>query len=174
MDIVLRSTVMFAILFALLRLMGKRELNSVSPFELVTLMLIPEVLSNALQQEGELLNGLVGLSTLLLMVLATSILSYSVPGFARVVESEPTVLVAQGKVCQRALDDGAGLSVSGNHLRTRKNTADGVANDAADLAGVDLRGDGSHRQCIQHRDDSGPTCHADPSRSRHARQTHTL
>jgi hypothetical protein len=74
----------------------------------------------------------------------------------------------------RPLDHGTGRRMGGDHLRAWQHAADAVANDTADLAGVDLRGNRSHRQCIQHRDDSGPTCHADPSRSRHARQTHIL
>ena len=39
MDIVLRATVMFAILFLLLRLLGKRELGQMTPFEFVVLVL---------------------------------------------------------------------------------------------------------------------------------------
>ncbi len=34
MDIILRATVMFFIMYALLRLLGKRELSQVTPFEL--------------------------------------------------------------------------------------------------------------------------------------------
>ena len=36
MDVVLRATAMFAIVFVLLRLLGKRELGQLAPFELVT------------------------------------------------------------------------------------------------------------------------------------------
>ena len=37
MDIVLRATVMFLVVYGLLRLLGKRELAQISPFELVVL-----------------------------------------------------------------------------------------------------------------------------------------
>src|SRR5690606_17531703 len=38
MDILLRASIMFAVVFALLRLMGKRELAQMTPFELVLLV----------------------------------------------------------------------------------------------------------------------------------------
>src|SRR5687767_14955196 len=47
----------YAILILGFRLLGKRELSQFSPFELVTLMLIPEILSSALQGEGSLLTS---------------------------------------------------------------------------------------------------------------------
>src|SRR5678816_2095509 len=65
----------FVVLMAAFRLLGKRELGRLSPFELVTLMLIPEVLSNTLQGEGSLVSGLTGLSTLLLLVVLSSALA---------------------------------------------------------------------------------------------------
>src|SRR3546814_20727497 len=46
MDIVLRATAMFFILFLLIRLLGKRELGPLTPFELV----VPVVLGALIQQ----------------------------------------------------------------------------------------------------------------------------
>jgi uncharacterized membrane protein YcaP (DUF421 family) len=94
----------FVVLMLAFRLLGKRELGRLSPFELVTLMLIPEVLSNTLQGEGSLLNGLVGLSTLLLLVVATSALAHRFRIFERAVEAEPTILVAHGRIIEKALN----------------------------------------------------------------------
>jgi uncharacterized membrane protein YcaP (DUF421 family) len=94
----------FVVLMAAFRVLGKRELGRLSPFELVTLMLIPEVLSNTLQGEGSLLNGLVGLSTLLLLVVASSALAHRFRAFERAVEAEPTILVARGRIIEKALN----------------------------------------------------------------------
>jgi len=93
----------FVVLMVAFRVLGKRELGRLSPFELVTLMLIPEVLSYRLQGES-LLDGLVGLSTLLLLVVASSALAHRFRTFERAVEAEPTILVAHGRIIEKALN----------------------------------------------------------------------
>lgn len=101
---VVHVAVSFVVLMAAFRLMGKRELGRLSPFELVTLMLIPEILSNSVQGEGSLLPSLAGLSTILLMVFATSQLAQRFRGVQRVVEAEPTLLVADGKMLEENMN----------------------------------------------------------------------
>lgn len=100
----LRIALIFVVLLAAFRVLGKRELGRLSPFELVTLMLIPEVLSNTVQGDGSILEGLVGLSTLLLLVLATSLLVHRFPQVEKVLESPPTVLVTHGRLVEDALN----------------------------------------------------------------------
>jgi uncharacterized membrane protein YcaP (DUF421 family) len=102
---VLRVPIVFAILMAIFRLIGKRELSRLSPFELVTLMLIPEVLSNAIQAEGALLDALAGLSTLFFLVLVTSVFAHRFEGVEKVVEAGPTVLVADGRLLGNAMNE---------------------------------------------------------------------
>jgi uncharacterized membrane protein YcaP (DUF421 family) len=99
-----RIFLIFVVLMAAFRVLGKRELGRLSPFELVTLMLIPEVLSNAVQGEGSVLESLTGLSTLFLLVLLTSVLAHRFEVFEKLVEARPTVLVARGKLVEDALN----------------------------------------------------------------------
>jgi uncharacterized membrane protein YcaP (DUF421 family) len=47
MDIVFRATAMFAALYLLLRLLGKRELSQMTPFELVVLIVMGDLCSRA-------------------------------------------------------------------------------------------------------------------------------
>jgi uncharacterized membrane protein YcaP (DUF421 family) len=104
MDIVVRIAVIYVFLLVALRLMGKREFGQLSPFELVTLLLIPEILTEALNAgETSLTAALVGVSTLLSLVFVTSMLAYRFPSFGRVTESEPVVLVRDGFVVPAAL-----------------------------------------------------------------------
>jgi hypothetical protein len=86
----------FAVLTLAFRVIGKRELGRLSPFELVTLMLIPEILSSALQGEGSLFTSIAGLSMILLLVLLTSVLSQRFPAVQQALEPSPTVLVVDG------------------------------------------------------------------------------
>jgi uncharacterized membrane protein YcaP (DUF421 family) len=95
---VLHVAIGFLVLLAAFRLLGKRELGRLSPFELVTLMLIPEILSNAMQGEAELLPSLAGLCAILFLVLLSSVLSQRFEGVQKVLEADPTLLVADGKL----------------------------------------------------------------------------
>lgn len=101
----LRIGLVFVTLLFAFRLIGKRELGRLSPFELVTLMLVPEVLSSAMQGEGSLLNGLIGMSTLLALVTLTSALTHRFEVLERVVEAQPTVLVAHGALVEASMND---------------------------------------------------------------------
>jgi uncharacterized membrane protein YcaP (DUF421 family) len=94
----------YAVLILGFRLLGKRELSQLSPFELVTLMLIPEIMSSTVQGEGSLLTSVAGLSAILLLVLATSALAHRVPVVQRVLEASPTLLVADGKLLEDNLN----------------------------------------------------------------------
>lgn len=100
---VLHVCIVFVTLLTAFRLLGKRELGRLSPFDFVTLMLVPEILSNAVQGQESVVTGLSGLSTLLLLVLVTSVLAYRFRAVERVVEAEPALLVADGRLITRNL-----------------------------------------------------------------------
>jgi uncharacterized membrane protein YcaP (DUF421 family) len=104
MEIVLRVAVIYVFLLVALRLMGKREFGQLSPFELVTLLLIPEILTEALHRgESSLTSAFVGVSTLLGLVFLTSVLSYRSGVLGRWVEGEPVVLVKHGFLVPSAM-----------------------------------------------------------------------
>jgi uncharacterized membrane protein YcaP (DUF421 family) len=104
-DRALRVLVVFVTLLAVFRLIGKRELGRLSPFELVMLMLIPEVLSDTLQGQGSVMDAFSGLSTLFLLVVVTSALVHRFERFEKIVEPEPTLLVADGRMLENALNE---------------------------------------------------------------------
>jgi uncharacterized membrane protein YcaP (DUF421 family) len=96
----LRVALAFAVLLAVFRVMGKRELGRLSPFEFVTLMLVPEIVSEVVQGNGDLSASFIGLSTLFLLVLLTSLLSHRFQTVQRLMESSPTLLVANGQLVE--------------------------------------------------------------------------
>lgn len=97
MDTVLRITVIYVFLMAALRIIGKREFGKLEPFELVTLLLIPEILTEALHRgDASLTNAAIGVTTLLTLVFFTGLLAFRSRRFGRVVEGEPVVLVRHG------------------------------------------------------------------------------
>jgi uncharacterized membrane protein YcaP (DUF421 family) len=101
---VLQVSLSFAVLMLIFRVIGKRELSRLSPFELVTLMLVPEVLSNSVQGQDSLLQGLAGVCTLFALVLTVSLLAQRFPSIQRAVESPPIVLVSDGRMAEQAMN----------------------------------------------------------------------
>jgi uncharacterized membrane protein YcaP (DUF421 family) len=101
---VLHVVLSFASLMLAFRVLGKRELSRLSPFELVTLMLIPEILSNTVQGDDSLLQGLAGLSTVLLLVLVTSLVSQRFPRLQNVMQASPSLLVASGQMLEHQMN----------------------------------------------------------------------
>ena len=94
----------FVVLMVAFRVLGKRELGRLSPFELVTLMLIPEILSTALQGEAPLVPSLAGLSTILFLVLFSSVLKQRLEPAQRAMEASPTLLVCDGQLLQKSMN----------------------------------------------------------------------
>jgi uncharacterized membrane protein YcaP (DUF421 family) len=105
MEAVLRVAFVYILLLAAFRVMGKRELGQLSPFELVVLILIPEIFSDALVGgDHSMTAATIGGSTLLALVFLTSVLSHRFRGFQRLVEGQPTVLVHDGRFCEREMN----------------------------------------------------------------------
>jgi uncharacterized membrane protein YcaP (DUF421 family) len=103
-SIVVKVTIVYLFLMIAFRLVGKRELGTLSPFELVTVILIPEMASEALMGTGALVDALIGVSMLFLLVLAFSTLTHRFTSIARLVEASPTILVAHGRLREDAMN----------------------------------------------------------------------
>ncbi len=102
---VVHVAIIFGVLLCVFRVIGKRELSRLSPFEFVTLMLVPEIVSEVVQGSGQLSAALVGLSSLMFLVLLTSILSHRFAIFQKLVEAQPTILVSNGQLMSKHMND---------------------------------------------------------------------
>lgn len=103
-EIILRVSIVYIILTLAFRVLGKRELSQLSPFELVTLLLIAQVVAPSLTAGNETLSGaMVGTATLLCLAFLHSTLSYTSPWFRCVAEAAPTLLVRQGRIMEDAI-----------------------------------------------------------------------
>lgn len=99
METVLRVLVVYLFLIISLRIIGKREFGQLSPLELVSLLLIPELVSNAIQAEDfSLVDAFVGVTTLLALTVLTSMLIHRSKAAEKFIAAEPTVLVYHGKL----------------------------------------------------------------------------
>lgn len=105
MDTIVRVVVIYVFLLVAMRAVGKREFGQLGPFDLVVLLLIPEMLTDALSSgDPSLTNGLVGVSTLLALVFLTSMVAYRFRRAGEVIEGSPTVLVRLGTFVPANLD----------------------------------------------------------------------
>jgi uncharacterized membrane protein YcaP (DUF421 family) len=105
METVFRVVFVFVFVWACFRILGKRELTQMSPFELVTLLFIPQLFSRALtRQDYSMTNAVIGASTLFLLVFVTSAASYRSRWVARIVQATPRVLVRRGELVEAHLN----------------------------------------------------------------------
>ncbi len=97
MDIVIRATVMFALLFGLLRLMGKRELGQMTPFELVMLVVLGDLIQQGITHNDFSLTGAtLAIATFAFWATLLGWISYRWPRAERAIEGEPRVLIRDG------------------------------------------------------------------------------
>jgi uncharacterized membrane protein YcaP (DUF421 family) len=98
-EIVVRATVVFWILWVLLRAAGKRELAELTPFELIVLMVIGDLIQQGVTEEDMSLTGAaLAVSTMLLWAVALSYVSFRSRRARNVLESAPVIIVSHGKV----------------------------------------------------------------------------
>jgi len=105
MDTVLRITVVYLFIFVGLRVLGKREFGQLSPLELVSLLMVPEIVSQALVgQDHSLTSALTGAATLLVLVFVTSLLVQRFARAERLIAGTPTVLACRGRFVEAAMN----------------------------------------------------------------------
>lgn len=105
METVLRITAIYFFIMIGLRAMGKREFSQLSSFDLVVLLLIPEMAQQAMMQEDfSLTNAFIALSTLFTLVYLTSLLNYRSKTAEELIEGRPTVLVSNSEFVVDNLD----------------------------------------------------------------------
>jgi uncharacterized membrane protein YcaP (DUF421 family) len=98
MDIALRGIVLYAFVVLILRVIGRRELSSLSAIDLVLLIVLGDAIQQGLTQDDYSVTGaLIAVSTIALMQLASSYLSFRSPRVRTVVEGDPIIVVQDGK-----------------------------------------------------------------------------
>lgn len=97
MDIVLRATAMFAILFLLLRLLGKRELGQMTPFEFVVLVVMGDLIQQGVTHNDFSLTGAtLAIVTFAFWGLVLSWVTYLYPRAERLLDGEPRIVIRDG------------------------------------------------------------------------------
>ena len=104
MDLVVRAAVAFLFVYLLTRVIGRRELSSMQPFDLILLVMIGDLVQQGVTQNDFSVTGalLVG-ATIALMTVGISYASFRFPRLRPVLDGEPVIVVEDGKPIDRNL-----------------------------------------------------------------------
>jgi uncharacterized membrane protein YcaP (DUF421 family) len=104
MDLVLRSVVTFFFIFLLTRVIGRRELSSLEPFDLILLIVLGDAVQQGLTQDDYSVTGAATvITTIALLQVLLSYLNFRLPRLRPLLDGEPIVVVQDGKVIERNL-----------------------------------------------------------------------
>jgi uncharacterized membrane protein YcaP (DUF421 family) len=104
MDIVLRGIVGFLFVLFLTRVVGRRELSSMEPFDLLLLVMLGDLVQQGITQNDFSITGLMlAGGTIALMTVLVSYGTYRLPFLRPIVDGEPVILVQDGKPIVRNL-----------------------------------------------------------------------
>lgn len=99
MDIVLRASAVFVILYLLLRLLGKRELGQLTPFELLVMIVMGDLIQQGVTHNDFSLTGaLLAVATFGFLALLLSWITYLSPAMERLLDGKPRVVVRGGTI----------------------------------------------------------------------------
>jgi uncharacterized membrane protein YcaP (DUF421 family) len=103
-DLVVRAVIGFAFVFLLTRVVGRRELSSLEPFDLIMLVMIGDLVQQGITQNDFSVTGmlLVG-GTVALMTVGVSYGSFRFPRLRPLLEGDPVIVVEDGRSIDRNL-----------------------------------------------------------------------
>ena len=104
MDIVIRATVAFLFIYILTRIIGRRELNSLEPFDLILLVMMGDLVQQGVTQNDFSVTGLMlAGGTVGFLAMTFSYVSFKVRRLRPLLDGEPIVLLQDGKPIERNL-----------------------------------------------------------------------
>ena len=104
MDIVLRAAFAYVFILFLMRVVGRRELSSMGPSDLILLVVMGDLIQNGVTQSDYSVIGVVlATSTFGLLAVVTSYTVFRSPRAKSVIEGEPLILVQNGEAIERNL-----------------------------------------------------------------------
>jgi len=96
---IFRTVVVYVFLLIAFRLTGKRQVGQLTPFDLVLLLLISNVVQNAIiGNDNSLGGGLIGAVAILVLNWLIAEITYRSKRVRRLLEAQPTILVHNGRI----------------------------------------------------------------------------
>jgi uncharacterized membrane protein YcaP (DUF421 family) len=104
MDLVLRTIFVFLLILVITRVVGRRELSSMEPFDLILLVVIGDLVQQGVTQSDYSITGATTvIVTMACLVVGTAYLSFRFKGLRPLLEGEPVLLISEGRLLERNL-----------------------------------------------------------------------
>src|SRR3954463_2141672 len=101
MDLVLRAAVVFVFVFLITRVVGRRELSSLEPFDLILLVVTGDLVQQGVTQSDYSVTGaLTVISTFAALTVFVSYLNFKFRRLRLALDGQPIVLVMDGNVLE--------------------------------------------------------------------------
>jgi uncharacterized membrane protein YcaP (DUF421 family) len=101
-DIVGRGVVVFFFLYLLMRVMGRRELSTLEPFDLILLIILGDAVQQGLTQDDYSLTGaMLAIGTIAVLQLGMSYTNWRFPKLRPWLDGLPIVMLQDGKPIEK-------------------------------------------------------------------------
>lgn len=102
--IVVRTIILYTVILIVMRLMGKRQLGQLQPFELVITILISELAAIPMQDTGiPLINGIIPIFILMIAQIVLSYISLKSEKARGIICGKPSILIEDGRIMENQL-----------------------------------------------------------------------
>lgn len=102
MDLVIRAVVVFFFIFLVTRIVGRRQLSELEPFDLILLVVLGDLVQQGITQSDESVTGtMIVISTIALLSVAVSWATFRFKSLRLLTEGEPIVLIHDGQPISR-------------------------------------------------------------------------
>jgi uncharacterized membrane protein YcaP (DUF421 family) len=103
-ELIVRATIVYLFLLAILRMSGKRQIGQLAPFDLVLLLVLSNAVQNSMNAgDNSLVGGLVSAATLVGLNYAVGYATYRNKKMEALIEGRPEVIIHNGKVYEEAI-----------------------------------------------------------------------
>jgi uncharacterized membrane protein YcaP (DUF421 family) len=104
--VLLRTAILYILVVFSMRIMGKRQIGQLQPFELVIAIMISDLASLPMQDTRiPLLHGIIPIITLLVLQVALSLLQVKNEKAREIIDGKPSILIKNGKLNINNLKD---------------------------------------------------------------------
>lgn len=105
-ELIFRAVVVYGVLFALIRFIGKKHVGELSPFDLVVLLIVSETVDASLiGDDKSLVGGLVSAATLIVVAQLVGFVTWRFKAAERAIEGVPRILVRHGQVNDKVMGE---------------------------------------------------------------------
>lgn len=129
MDLVGRCLVLFPLIVLLVRVVNRRELARMEPYDLVLLIVLGDLVQQGITQNDYSVTGAaIVIVTMTLLSIFTAYIAYRLPRFGRVLDGEPVILLENGRPLEKNLRR--------ERISIGELAAEARQNDIADLGSI--------------------------------------